>query len=134
MAEKKKDNSNQVRLVKRKVAEGEDMLQNLMKQHQPLLDHLAARSKDDRTRQREGAGDYLKTMKVEDENELDLGSSQGESDNDDMNVTSDDSDGGGEKVAQSALVIDDKLQQRNKVFFEEADKIIEQTIRDYVER
>lgn len=72
-----------------------------------------------------------------------------EDDDDDMDLESsvydtvndDDLEGDSEYQESSRVVnmgeisvIDDKLQQRNKVFFEETDKIIELTIRDYVEK
>lgn len=68
-----------MRTNSRKLKEGNDMLKELMKQHQPLLDHLAQRSKDDRKRQKGTAEEYLKAMRIDEEAEMDLSDSQGES-------------------------------------------------------
>ena len=54
-----------------------------------------------------------------------MDSSAGESDNEDQNETSDEEEEAGGDKSQGPAVIDDKLQQRNKIFFEETDRIIE---------
>jgi len=67
----------------------------------------------------------MKTAK--DEEELDLGSSQdGDEDEDEAQTSEDDAqeDKAGALAATSDPVIDDNLMQRNKVFFEETEKII----------
>ena len=64
-------------------------------------------------------------MQGNEEDDLDMDSSAGESDNQDQNDTSDEEEEAGGDKSQGPAVIDDKLQQRNKIFFEETDRIIE---------
>ena len=130
----KGDNSAaaQARMAQRKLDEGNQELELLLNQNKQLIDHLAQRSKDDRTRQRQEAS-YQKDVKEEDD--LDVSSGDGEGDNEEpIEEQSSDEEEPTNRGDDGAVVVDEKLQQRNKVFFDETEKIIQQTIRDYVEK